>query len=74
MSTLKFHKNGEVSIRISKQLAQRIALAMPQVKEEAVKHDEFLSTLETVEPVNLRNQASELWNDLALSKNLWRTK
>ena len=73
MSTLKFHKNGEVSIRISKQLAQRIALAMPKVKEEAEKHDEFLSTLETIEPLNLSKQASDLWSDFALDKNLWRS-
>ena len=74
MSTLTFHKNGEVSIRISKGLAQRIALAMPHIKEEAVKHDEFLSTLETVEPLNLRNEANYLWNDFAETNQLWRNK
>lgn len=73
MSTIKFHKNGEVSIRMSKQLAQRIGLVMTQVKEEAKKHDEFLSTLETIEQINLADQADRLWDDLTDTK-IWRTK
>lgn len=73
MSTIKFHNNGEVSIRMSKQLAQRIGLVMTQVKEEAKKHDELLSTLTTVEPINLSRQADVLWDDLTDTK-IWRNK
>ena len=74
MSTMTFHQNGEVSIRISKGLAQRIALAMPHIKKEAVQYDEFFEGLETMEPLNLRDEANYLWSDFAESKNLWRNK
>lgn len=34
MSTIKFHQNGEVSVRMSKELARKIALAMGSVYDE----------------------------------------
>lgn len=63
MATIKNHQNGEVSIRISKDLAQRIALAMGEVYEKCSEFDKWIEE-HNFTPVNAVDEACDLHHEL----------
>ena len=69
MPTIKKHKNGEVSIRISRDLAQRIALSMSEVYEKCATFDDWLDEND-LRPVNSLLEASDLHHEL--NAKVWR--
>lgn len=69
MAKIQKHQNGEVSIRMSKDLAQRIAVAMDGVYKECDKWDKFLAD-HGFNAVNAGNQASSLHSQL--NAKVWR--
>lgn len=69
MATIQKHQNGEVSIRISKDLAQRIALSMGEVYEKCTAFDAWLDENDFT-PVNALVEASDLHHEL--NAKVWR--
>ena len=63
MATIKNHQNGEVSIRISKRLAQRIALSMSEVYEKCSEFDAWIEQCNFT-PVNVVDEACDLHHEL----------
>lgn len=65
MSTIKFHQNGEISVRMSKELARKIALSMGSVYDEI--------GVPSLENYPLQAEACELHHNLNNNK-IWRNK
>lgn len=65
MNNIKFHNNGEISVRMSKELAQKIALAMGSVYDEIGEFNEA--------NYELQNQATAFHRGLNNDK-VWRNK
>jgi len=69
MTTIKKHQNGQVSIRMSKELAQRIALSMSEVYEKCTAFDAWLDENDFT-PVNAVDEAADLHHEL--NAKVWR--
>lgn len=71
MKKITNHKDGSVSIKMSKELAQRLALSMPELYNKCKKFDDFVNDLNHVEVNgNTYNEASELHSELNSDK-IW---